>query len=368
MRFASLFILVVLTSVSTGSAQDKNPLQLTLPPVIYAVPDVELGLYFDNIVLTRTPEAYRFEVQCDLGTTESRRWVVIPRASDVGTTPLTVRVTGVDGTLLGEAQSELKVIHKNAGDGQKLRLLIVGDSLTNASQYPNEIARLFSQPGNPELTMLGTHRPASVAPGVAHEGYGGWTWARFASHYEANPDPAARRFSSPFVFLNSDQQPELNVSRYVADHCGGQPPDYVVFLLGINDCFHVSPDDSTAIDAKIDEVFQHAETLLADFRKAAPEAHFGICVTPAANSRQEAFQANYKDKYTRWGWKRIQHRLVQRQLSHFADSDSRQLSLIPTQINIDPTDGYPENNGVHPNKSGYQQIGTSIYAWLKSRL
>ena len=102
--------------------------------------------------------------------------------------------------------------------------------------------------------------------------------------------------------------------------------------------------------------------------QAAPAAKLAICLTPPPNSRQEAFEANYQDRYTRWGWKRIQHRLVERQLEHFAEDTQRNLSLIPTQVNIDPIDGYPADNAVHPNQSGYQQIGTSIYAWLKSQL
>ena len=35
-------------------------LQLTLPPVVYATPDVSMSIYHDNIVLTETPENYRF--------------------------------------------------------------------------------------------------------------------------------------------------------------------------------------------------------------------------------------------------------------------------------------------------------------------
>jgi len=31
-------------------------------------------------------------------------------------------------------------------------------------------------------------------------------------------------------------------------------------------------------------------------------------------------------------------------------------------------DGYPENNGVHPNPVGYAQIAASFYAWLKSKV
>ncbi|MEZ5433358.1 MAG: hypothetical protein R3F31_19790 [Verrucomicrobiales bacterium] len=41
--------------------------------------------------------------------------------------------------------------------------------------------------------------------------------------------------------------------------------------------------------------------------------------------------------------------------------------IIPTELNLDCTAGYPENNGVHPNATGYAEIGSSIYAWLKSR-
>ncbi len=39
---------------------------------------------------------------------------------------------------------------------------------------------------------------------------------------------------------------------------------------------------------------------------------------------------------------------------------------MPTELNIDPVDGYPENNGVHPNAAGYAQIGASFHAWLKA--
>lgn len=362
------FSLPAIITAQDVTAQSKDTLQLTLPPVIYAVPDVEISLYFDNLVLTQTPQSLNFFVDCGIGETESRRWVVNATATDVGTQPLTVRVEGSDGTLLATATTKLQVSSADAGNGKSIRLLIVGDSLTSASQYANELSRLLQLPGNPELTMLGTHRPASAAEGVAHEGYGGWTWSRFISHYEPDPDLQQRKFSSPFVFLDSNDQPKLDVTRYIDEHCDGQAPDYVVFFLGINDCFGASPDDLQAMDATIDGMFEYAETLLADFRKAAPQAHFGICLTPAANARQEAFQANYQDKYTQWGWKRIQHRLVQRQLDHFAEDPQRNLSLIPTQINIDSIDGYPVDNAVHPNQHGYEQIGTSIYVWLKARL
>lgn len=362
-------LLACVLSTVTSLADDRaGPLQLTLPAEFYAVSGLETSIYYDNVVLTETPEEYRFEVTCDIGKAEPRRWTVTPKAAEVGDHPLAVTVRDADGKDLGRATTTLRVVSADAGAGRTIRLLIVGDSLTHATTYSNEIARLLSMPGNPAWKMLGTHKPPKAAEGVAHEGYGGWTWQRFASHYEPNPDGTYRKRSSPFVYLGADGKPGMDLKRYFEEECDGQRPDFVTFLLGINDCFSANPDDPKAIDARIDAMMAHADALLAAFREAAPEAQLGICLTTPPNSREEGFQANYKGRYHRWGWKRIQHRLVQREISRFANRKSERLFIVPTQLNLDPVDGYPTNNGVHPNDFGYKQIGVSIYAWLKARL
>ncbi len=366
MRFsAPLSFLFLLTINSVDVIGAEPDLQLTLPPAIYAVPDLETNIYFDNIILSQTSDQYRFKVTCELGEMETNRWRYTPKQTDVGKHTLSVAVYGTDDALLEEASTILQVVPQAAGAKKKVRLLIIGDSLTHATAYPNEIARLLSQPGNPEWTMLGTHKTKSASQGVVHEGYGGWTWARFVTHYEPKPDGTYRKQSSPFVFLNDDGTPQMDLPRYFDERCDGQRPDYIVILLGINDCFHVTPDDTAKIDVRIDTMFEHANKLLPALRKAAPDAKIGVCVTTPPNSRQEAFFANYKDRYSRWGWKRIQHRLVQRQLEAVTAKDDPQISLIPTQLNLDPVDGYPVNNGVHPNTAGYKQIGATIYSWLK---
>jgi lysophospholipase L1-like esterase len=343
-------------------------LRLTLPPEVYAVVGLRTSIYYDNIVLTPTPEAYQFQVTCDIGVQEERCWTVTPNAQDLGARTLTVTVRDKDGKALGHAATTLKVVPADAGASREIRLLIVGDSLTHATTYSNEIARLLSLPGNPRWKMLGTHRTSSAREGVAHEGYGGWTWQRFASHYEPNPDGTYRKRSSPFVYLGADGKPVLDVKRYFDEECGGERPDFVTFLLGINDCFSVNPDDPAAIEARIDAMMAQANVLLTAFRQAAPKAEIGICLVTPPNCREEGFEANYQGKYHRWGWKRIQHRLVQRQIERFAGRTEERLSVVPTELNLDPKDGYPTNNGVHPNEFGYKQIGASVFSWLKSRL
>lgn len=347
-----------------------DALQLTLPPAVYAVPGVETSIYFDNIIVAQNSDVYQFRVTCDVGQSEDRRWTVTPKSSDVGTYNLVVDVQSRDGQLLASQSTMLQVVPQPAAidDGKTVNLLIIGDSLTHATAYPNEVARLLSLPGHPNWKMLGTHKPASAAAGVAHEGYGGWTWQRFVTKYEPDPDGTYRKRSSPFVFLNDDGNPHLDVARYFEESCSGQRPDYVVLMLGINDCFGAPPDNVAGMDARIDAMFVYADRLLDAIRQAAPAAQVGICMTTPPNSRQAAFEANYQDRYSRWGWKRIQHRLVQRQLAYVAAKSDAPISVIPTQLDLDPGDGYPVNNGVHPNQVGYKQIGATIYSWLMWRM
>ncbi len=372
----ALAVLCVLALTASTIAQDKpadaaqpRPYRLTLPPTIYAVPGVEMSLYFDNTVLVAPDQKVSFEVDCPLGSVDARRWKLTAEANQVGTVPLKLRAKDDSGKVVESATAQVTVVSAKAGQGKDIALLVVGDSLTHASAYPNEIARLLSLPDNPKWQMLGTHKPAGVAPGVAHEGYGGWTWAAFNKRFDPQPYDPAKRICSPFVFgVGEKPEPKLDVARYISERAGGRAPDFITVMLGINDCFSFNPDDAAQLDQRIDGVFAEAEILIAEFRKAVPQAQIGVCLTTPGNARDAAFYANYKDRYTRWGWRRIQHRLVEKQIQHFRGRESDRIFIVPTELNLDVVDGYPENNGVHPNAAGYQQIGGTVYAWLKSRL
>lgn len=366
MRTERILLLTLLFVPAIGAAKDstEEELRFTLPREFYAVAGIPMSIYFDNVVLTQTPEKYRFEVACEIGQVDARRWSVIAADRDVGEHPLSIQVFNTAGNQLAQAATTLRVIPANVRNRGKLRLLLVGDSLTHATIYPNALAELLARPTNSKWEMLGTHKPKSAASGVRHEGYGGWTWQRFATKYEPHPDGTYRKRISPFIHF-VDGKPQLDVARYFLESCNDQRPDYVIFMLGINDCFSAPSDDP---DARIDAMFQQADVLLTAFRRAAPDAQLGICLTTPPNSRPGAFQANYQDRYPRWGWKRIQHRLVQRQIARYGNQPQTNMFVIPTQLNLDPVNGYPDNNAVHPNAIGYQQISECIYAWLQWRL
>jgi lysophospholipase L1-like esterase len=345
-------------------------LRLILPPVIHAVPGVEMTVEFANTVLLApgAEESVSFRCECPVGRVEAGRWRLNAGTAEVGEHPFRLTVLDRLGRPVASAETRLIVSPASAGDGCEIRLLLIGDSLTHASRYPNALARLLSMPGNPDWRMLGTHRPSSAADGVAHEGYGGWTWNRFRTRFiPERPDPGKTN-SSPFLFAGPDGRGLLDVDRYFRERCGGARPDFIIVLLGINDCFGARPDSPATIDPTLDRMFGEADLLLKALRDAAPGAEIGLCLTPPGNQRDAAFEANYGNRYPRWGWRRIQHRLVERQIRHFANREAERLHLVPTQLNLDALGGYPVNNGVHPNDSGYQQIGATLYAWLKARL
>lgn len=365
--FRILVLCFGLTFAAVHAAEPvaENPLRLTLPPVAYAVTGAEIGVYYDNIVLTETPEKYRFEITSDIGHAEANRWVVTPTEQDVGEHAWQVKV--FDGDQRLAQQSTTWHVAPAAIPGQKeYSLLLIGDSLTHASIYPNELYKRLNADGQSRWTMLGTHKPAGALPGVAHEGYGGWTWQRFVTHYEPQPDPANRKHSSPFVFLEADK-PKLDVAKYIETACAGREPDFVIVMLGINDCFGANANDPAALDAHIDRVFGQADILVQAIQSAAPRAELGICLTTPPNARESGFTANYKGRYTRWNWKKIQQRLVERELAHFGDHEAQQIWIVPTELNIDPVAGYPVDNAVHPNATGYAQIAASMQAWLVAR-
>jgi len=342
--------------------------KLVLPPVHYAVPGLEMEIIFPNAVLPEPKAPFRFSVECDVGDVLEDRLRLDASSEEVGDHTLTVTLRNDAGKKLDEASTIVRIVPKNSGKGETISLLIMGDSLTNASIYPNRIADLLSGPGNPTWTMLGTYQPAAAEKNVFHEGYGGWTWRKFVSRWDPQGKQSGKMRNSPFLFLKGDGKPALDIGRYFIENCGGKTPDYLSILLGINDCFHVNPGDSKAVEDQISLMFQEAERFLSEFRKESADTEIGICLVPEANSRDGAFYANYKDKYTRWGWRRIQYRLVERQLEHFGKRESENLFIIPTSLVIDSTEGYPDNNAVHPNSYGYKQLAGEIYAWMKWRM
>jgi len=107
--------------------------RLLLPPRLYAVPGVEMNVYFDNICLAVNPLNDAFDVDCAKGQQQAERWTFVPTEQDVGRYPFAVEVRDETNGLVARAESVLEVVSGKAGAGQPVSVLTIGDSLTHAA-------------------------------------------------------------------------------------------------------------------------------------------------------------------------------------------------------------------------------------------
>jgi lysophospholipase L1-like esterase len=386
LKFVALAGAIVLTlsAVSTTRGDDaptvSTPIvapspRLLLPPVIYAAPGQEANLYFDNVVLAPPGRGYLFDVTCARGAQQEERWTWKPTEKDSGDYALSLEVRDNDDRLLATGSTLVRVPKANAGAGKSFSLLLIGDSLTNASVYTGELVRLFAAPENATVKLLGTNQP-TADPANVHEGYGGWRFDTFISKYEPKPQEKANLRTSPFVFLENDK-PTFDFPRYVREKLGGVAPDVITIMLGTNDVFG-STDAN--LEENVTTILDNADKLLAGIRAGAPNAKIGLVTTVPPSASQDAFGVNYGANQTRWQYRKNQHRLDERMIEKYKGREAENLWIVPAYLNLDCVHNFPQTevavnarnpqkitraaNGVHPAAPGYYQIADSIYSWL----
>jgi lysophospholipase L1-like esterase len=373
------FLLLVVVMVS-GFAIFAGKLPLELPPAVYAVPGVETNIYFDNLVLTVNSANYVFDVDCPKGRNDAKRWRFVPSGKDIGSYTWNIKVFNSENELVAEGSTKIIVSPADAGKGKNISLLMIGDSLTNATVYPTTVYELMSKSGI-NLTMIGNNGGGGRKPGkVAHEGYGGWRWKTFCTKWAEPKNDKDYRAKSHFLFLKNGK-PELDFKAYVNKCAKGRNPDFVTIMLGTNDVFACTDEN---IADNIKEIMSYADKFIAEIQKQAPNTQIGVALTVPPVSSQDAFGSNYKCSQTRWQYRRNQFKLVEVMIEKFGNGKIKNVSLIPAYTGIDCENNFPmrkeslnsrndqsimrHSNGVHPAKSGYEQIGDVFYAWLKYKL
>ena len=362
------------------STELNDPLRMALPPEIFAVVGVETNIFFDNVVLTLNTTNYAFDVTCPKGKQQAERWTWTPTEADVGDVPLQLEVRDDQNRVVSRGNTTIKVSATKSDKNKPLSLLLVGDSLTHASVYSQHLLDLAGKPGQRALTLIGSHGVEPTLGLNRHEGYGGWTAQRFATHFAetARQGDYAKR-GSPFLYKQADGTVKLDFPHYCQDVNEGRFPDAMTIFLGPNDIF--SYQDET-IAGGIQEMLSHYDKLIEMVTTASPATRIGVMLPVPPAASQDAFGSNYASGQTRWQYKRNQHFLVSAMIKRYGSQQSESVQLIPTHVNLDAVHNYPtetvspnahaelkvvrQSNGVHPSAPGYRQIGDTVFAWLAS--
>ena len=390
-KSAILFLtigLISLMSISfaleTKKEKDGKTLQLVLPEIIYAVPGIEMNVYFDNVFLMVNPANYIFEVNCSKGMQQNERWTFTPKNTDVGDHAFKLKVRDSSNKVIATSESILRVSKPDAGTGKELSVLLIGDSLTHDSTYSQHLLDLCKDGENPKIKLIGSHHPKENAktPENVHEGYGGWTAKMFLEHYTGVYDGYYKQRGSPFVFKNpKDGKLQLDFQRYCDQYNDGKPPDLVTIFLGWN---NITNENDDTINRALKKMFDNYDKLIEIIRKVGPNTKIGLMVLTPPASTQDASGNNYGCKYPMWSCKKNQYRLAEVMLQRFKNREKEGIYLIPTHINIDSLNNFSsesvavnarnpkkimrQNNSCHPASSGYKQIGDSLYCWLKANI
>ncbi len=209
-----------------------------------------------------------------------------------------------------------------------------------------------------------------AAPGVFHEGYGGWSFKLFATHHAPGQEAIYKIAKSPFVRLVAGE-PALDVTGYVERQGILGKLDVVVFQLGLNETFALDRDDPTAVAAGVGEMVTHADRLVAAFADAAPEAKLGIVLpapfTRSARTFEQVYGGSREDFGDPWRHRRIQHAVLTALLDRFG-AEAPPIFVIPLNAALDTVDGYWIGDAGHPNEHGADQIAGAVFASIVGAL
>lgn len=217
-----------------------------------------------------------------------------------------------------------------------------GDSITVATGDGGFVKVAKDAIGS-QCVLLG----GEITESYAHQGHTGKQWNWFTND-AASP------------FRNGGA---IDFANYETNVIAGAVPDFMVPALGTNDYGSIHPDD---VEGWIDTYTADMETFLAAARVQWPSVTILLAMMFPGNQRDSALGW----ATNRWDYRTTAHRVNERLIEDFEGREGTDgIVLVPTHLRIDPFNGYPAANNVHPHQvnNGHPALGQAFRHALVAR-
>lgn len=309
---------------------------------IYGIVGQELEIYFNNIIYSK--EEYTVDVICDYGEQTEDKWSYTPMSE--GEFDITIKIKN-DNNIISTKTSTISISSIQSVDDE-LKYLAIGDSTTAAGGYTQNLLDNFNS-SSISIKLLGTQ---GVNPNL-HEGRGGWSFETYQfSMYGTTKNPFYNTATNGFDFnyyMNNNSYNDL---------------DYVTIGLGINGLFGCK-SNIVALQY-INTMIEDLETMINSIQKYNSDIKIGILVTIPPTENEKLFNNDYSGEQTLERYRLNNILWCNKLITNYSEKENNNIYLIPTNAIIDCVNGF--SNGVHPNTTGYNQIGNEIYGWILSTL
>ena len=368
-----------------------------MPETLYAAPGVECSVFFAKMFESVRCSNYAFEAISEKGNFWEDRWCWTPKAEDAGKrVPVVFRALTDDG--LVDCVTTTVVGAKSPTAEQKARritLALLTASFSNCL-FQDRLRERMRDAGFVGYTPIGSHTGGSSsmecdpAKGAPHDGYGGFAWGDFTTRWAVSVDEIdnvqaeaereqLRKFGykipegqewrrallkSPLVKMENGEK-IVDVQRWLDKVNGGEPPDYILIILGGNG---VSTMPADKVEAAVDRQMDSAKLLLGYLRKACPKSRIAIGQAAGGSIEQVGWGRNYGARISAFQGN-LNRILYDRTMKAFIEAcNDGNIVFVPYSHGIDPVRAYPrtEKNGnaLHGTQLSGFQAGDALFAWL----
>lgn len=166
----------------------KDGSSLIYPGEINAVVGDTLQLFYRGMSKVINTHSFDFFAKCRYGIMYPRYFEYTPTAGNVGKQLLTLQLRNIDGQVLSGVQLQINVVGVPVSPSSEKRILILGDSLTQAGVWPHELDRRLTSTDIAKPTMPAGKGLSNIRfiggmenSGTRYFGVGGWGWSSYAN-------------------------------------------------------------------------------------------------------------------------------------------------------------------------------------------